>query len=90
MRVSDCLERADLDFLFAEQAPRVMNIEVIEQLEFKKEGGCVMVVVEKEKAVSELSEAVGRLEIKSKADFDKYKKRSSSSSSSMFSSYNNE
>ena len=73
------LERADLDLLFAEQTPRFFNIDILESLEFQKEGGCVLAVVEKDKAVSELSDLVGRLEIKSKADFEKYKKKASSS-----------
>jgi hypothetical protein len=43
----------------------------------------VLVVVEREKAVSELSDVIGRLEIKSKNDFEKYKKKLSQQSSSM-------
>ena len=71
----------------------MVNIDALEQLEFKKEGGVVMVVVEKEKAVSEVSELVGRLDIKSKIDFEKYKKKQSSyaANSMMFSgAYHNE
>jgi hypothetical protein len=34
-----------------------------------------MVVVEKEKAIQDLSEIVGRMELKSKNDFEKYKKK---------------
>lgn len=70
----------------------MFNLEALETLEFKKEGGCVFAVVEKEKAVQELNELVGRLEIKSKNDIEKYKKKQSSaaSSSMMFGSYQNE
>lgn len=70
-----------MDFL--EQSPEV----------FKREGGVVMAVVEREKAVQEASEVVGRLgEMKSKADFERLLKKSkaSSSSSSMMMSFNNE
>jgi len=42
---------------------------------FKQEGGVVMVVVEREKAVQELQEVVGKVEIKSKNDVEKYKKK---------------
>jgi hypothetical protein len=42
--------------------------------EFSK-GACVMIVVEKEKAVNEVQEVVGRFEIKNKMDFDKTKKK---------------
>ena len=45
------LEKSDLEFLFAELAPRLFNLEALWELEFKKEGGVVMVVVEKERAV---------------------------------------
>ena len=38
-----------------------------------------MAVVEREKAVSELSDVIGRLEIKTKNDFEKYKKKLSQS-----------
>jgi hypothetical protein len=69
------LERADLEFLFQEQVPRLFNLDALESLEFGKEGGCVMAIVEKEKAVQDLYELIGRLEIKSKNDYDKYKKR---------------
>ena len=42
---------------------------------FKQEGGVVMVVVEREKAVQELQEVVGKVEIKSKNDVETYKKK---------------
>ncbi len=58
------LERQDLDFLFQEQVPRLFNVDTLESLEFSKEGGCVLAVVEKEKAVQDIYEVVGRLEIK--------------------------
>ena len=57
----------------------------MESLEFKREnggGGCVLAVVEKEKAVQDVYELIGKLEIKSKNDFDRYKKKASSSQSS--------
>ena len=34
-----------------------------------------MVVVEKEKAVQDVNEVVGKVELRNKADFDKYKKK---------------
>lgn len=76
-RITGTLERAELDFLFQEQTPRFFNVDFLEQSEFKQGTGCVMVVVEKEKAVSELSDLVGRLEIKSARDLEKYKKKQS-------------
>ena len=54
----------------------------MESLEFKRENGgvgCVLAVVEKEKAVQDVYELIGKLEIKSKNDFDRYKKKASSS-----------
>ncbi len=46
----------------------MFNLEVLKELVFKKEGGVVMVVVEKEKAVQEVYEIVGKVELKSKND----------------------
>ena len=37
----------------------------------------MLMIVEKEKAISEASEAIGRFEIKNKGDFDKTKKKQS-------------
>ena len=70
--------------------PRLFNIDVLEAIEFKQ-GPAILVVVEKEKAVSDIQETVGKLEIKSKADIEKYKKKtqSASSTSSMMFNYGN-
>lgn len=60
--------------------PRLFNLEALEALEFGKDGGCVMAVVEKEKAVQDAHELIGRLEIKSKNDYDRYKKKAATTS----------
>lgn len=57
-----------MQVLFGELTPRLFNIEALKELVFKKEGGVVMVVVEKEKAVQEVYEIVGKVELKSKND----------------------
>lgn len=80
------LEQEDIQFLFAEQTPRFFNLEALESLIFKQDGGVVMVVVEKEKAVQELNEIVGKVEIKSKNDLQKYQKKSAAPSMMMFGS----
>lgn len=49
-------------------------MEVLTSLELSK-GNCVLVVLEKEKAVNEIQELVGRFEIKNKNDFEKTKKK---------------
>ena len=49
-------------------------MEVLTSLELSK-GNSVLVVLEKEKAVSEIQELVGRFEIKNKNDFEKTKKK---------------
>ena len=61
-------------------------MEALESLIFKQDGGVVMVVVEKEKAVQELNEIVGKVEIKSKNDLQKYQKKSAAPSMMMFGS----
>jgi hypothetical protein len=66
--------------------PRLFNLEALDNLIFKQDGGVVMAVVEKEKAVQEVAEIVGKLEIKSKNDLGKYQKKSASSSMMMFGS----
>ena len=68
------LEREDVDFLFADLAPRFFNTEVMYTHEFSK-GPSILVVVEKEKAVNEVVDFIGRIDIKSKTDFDKPKKK---------------
>ena len=84
-RLPSVLDRADLEALFAEMTPRFFSIDALEQHIFTAgQGGIVMAVVEKEKAVSDLSDVVGRLEIKSKNDVDKYKKKLTQSSAMMF------
>ena len=75
MPTTSHLELEDVQFLFQEQIPRFFSLEALESLIFKQDGGVVMVVVEKEKAVQEVNEVVGKLEIKGKADLDKYKKK---------------
>ena len=45
-----------------------------------------MVVVEKEKAVQELNEIVGKVELKSKTDLQRYQKKSAAPSMMMFGS----
>ena len=49
-------------------------MEVLSSQELSK-GNSVLVVLEKEKAVSEIQELVGRFEIKNKNDFEKTKKK---------------
>jgi hypothetical protein len=80
------LDRADLEALFQEQVPRFFNLDFLESAEFKKEGGVVLAVVEKEKAVQEVSELVGRLEIKNQRDLEKYKKKQQTGGG-LFSTY---
>lgn len=51
-------------------------MEVLSTQELSK-GHSVLVVLEKEKAVSEIQDLVGRFEIKNKNDFEKTKKKQS-------------
>ena len=69
--------------------PRFFSIDALQQHIFEQ-GAIVMAVVEKEKAVSDLSDVVGRLEIKSKNDVDKYKKKLTQSSAMMFGAGNDQ
>lgn len=87
MPTTSHLELEDLQFLFQEQTPRFFSLEALESLIFKQDGGVVMVVVEKEKAVQEVNEVVGKLEIKGKADVDKYKKKAAPSQMMFGSSF---
>ena len=47
------LEKDDVDFLFCDIAPRLVNIETLWGLELSKGQSC-LIVVEREKAISEL------------------------------------
>lgn len=69
------MQKEDLTALFGDVAPRFFNIEVLEQNEFKTGSSMILIVVEKENAVSEAQDVIGKLDIKSKSDFEKYKKR---------------
>ena len=88
-RLPSVLDRAELETLFAEMTPRFFSIDALQQHIFEQ-GAIVMAVVEKEKAVSDLSDVVGRLEIKSKNDVDKYKKKLTQSSAMMFGAGNDQ
>ena len=77
------LEKEDVDALFGDLAPRFYNLEILSQLEFSK-GYSVIAVFEKEKAVNEIQEVVGRFEIKNKNDFEKTKKKQSTTAYNMF------
>ena len=78
-----------MEFLFAEMCPRFFNVEALQEHVFggaaaSSSSSIVMAVVEREKSVQELSEVVGKLEIKSRNDVEKYKKKLSSSNTMMF------
>ena len=88
-RLPSVLDRTELETLFAEMTPRFFSIDALQQHIFDQ-GTIVMAVVEKEKAVSDLSDVVGRLEIKSKNDVDKYKKKLTQSSAMIFGAGNDQ
>lgn len=68
------LEKEDIDALFSDLTPRFYNLDLLTNNELNK-GHSILVVVEKEKAVSEIQDVVGRFEIKNKNDFEKTKKK---------------
>ena len=64
--------------MFLDLAPRFYNIDILNGIEFSK-GHSILIVVEKEKALNDAQECIGRFEIKNKGDFEKSKKKLSSS-----------
>lgn len=63
-----------MEYLFSDLAPRFFDLEVMWTSELSK-GPSLLLVVEKEKAVSEVQDLVGRFEIKNRNDFLKTKKK---------------
>ena len=63
----------------------MFNIDILWDHEFGEQeaGDSLILVLEKEKAISELQALVGRSQVKEKADFMKYKKKSVTSSYSF-------
>jgi len=79
------LDYEDLTVLFKDLAPRMYSIDVLWENEFeaKDAGDSLILVLEKEKAVTEISTLVGRSQVKEKADFLKYKKKQTTTSYSF-------
>lgn len=74
-------KKFDITALFQDQT-RNYDLDVLWENEFKPdeeqlENDCIVLVLEKEQAISELQTIVGRSSIKNPADFEKYKKKQS-------------
>jgi hypothetical protein len=79
------LDYEDLTVLFKDLAPRMYNIETLWDNEFapKDAGDSIILVLEKEKAVTDVTAIIGRSQVKEKADFLKYKKKQTTTSYSF-------
>jgi len=79
------LEHEDLTVLFKDLAPRMYNIDTLWDNEFapKDAGDSIILVLEKEKAVTDVTTLIGRSQVKEKADFLKYKKKQTTTSYSF-------
>jgi hypothetical protein len=77
------LAKDDVTALFSDLAPRMFNIDLLWEEEFSpeanKENDALILVLEKEKAVTDIQALIGRCNVKEKADFAKYKKKQTSS-----------
>jgi len=60
-----------LQYLFADLAPRIHSLETLEG-EFKR-GESIMLVLEKQKAITEVEELIGKFSIKLNSDYEKKK-----------------
>jgi len=74
------VKKYDVSALFGDQAPRNFDLDVLWENEFKPdeqklENDSIVLVLEKEKAVTELQQLVGRVTVKAQADFEKCKKK---------------
>merc|ERR1740139_1369664 len=79
------MKKYDVQALFGDQT-RNMDLEVLWENEFKpdeqkEENDSIVLVLEKEKAITELQGLVGKTSIKQVADFEKCKKKQSAYSS---------
>ena len=63
------LEKGDVEFLFSDLAPRLYDLDLLWSHEFSR-GQSVLLVLEKDKAVSDAQDIIGRFEVKNKNDFE--------------------
>ena len=67
------LERKDLEMYFKDLVPKFHDLDILEP-EFKR-GDAVVLVLEKQKAVDEAAELIGKCSIKMNMDWEKKKKK---------------